>query len=102
MEALGLRKSLIYAALAFCLGLRLVLVPLITLAGTGAENHYGPFESLSERLKGLDGSSSEGSKSSTSDVESLALSFIIAMVAFMFFRRRRPNDERKVFGPLPY
>jgi hypothetical protein len=30
------------------------------------------------------------------------LSFIIAVVAFMFLRRRRPQVGRRVIGQLPY
>jgi branched-subunit amino acid ABC-type transport system permease component len=102
MEAIDLRKALVYAALAVFLGLVLVLAPLITLIATGTEDHYQLPSLFSQRLKELDGSSSEGSKSSTPDVESLALSFVIAFIALMFFRRRRPSGERRSFGPLPY
>ena len=97
-----LRKPLVYSTVAIVVGLLLVLVPLITVVGTGSENHNGTLESFSRGLQGLDGSTSGSSKSSTSDVESLVLSFVIAIVAFMFFRRRRPNDELGAFGSLPY
>lgn len=95
MEAARLRRAWIYSILAIIVGLLLILVPLITLASVKAENHIAILESL-------DGSSSDKSKSGTSEVESLALSFVIAVVAFMFLRRRRPQSEHTVLGQRPY
>jgi hypothetical protein len=102
MGAAALRGIWVYSILAIFMGLLLVLVPLITLVGVRAGDHYGLPQLLSQRLEQLDGSSSEKSKSDTSEVESLALSFIIAVVAFMFLRRRRPRGEYGGFGQLPY
>jgi hypothetical protein len=101
MEATALRKAWVYSALAIVLGLLLVLFPLITLTSIRAEDHHELNAMLSEKLKELDGSSSDR-KSSSSDVETLALSVIIALAAFMFLRRRRPQVGRRVIGQLPY
>lgn len=95
LEAAALRKALIYSVFAVLLGLLLVLVPLVTLAEVGAQDHYKPNELFSERLEQLDGRTPDN-RSSTSDVESLALSFIIVLVAFVFLRRRKPQFERRM------
>jgi hypothetical protein len=97
LEAAALRKALVYSVFAILLGLLLVLVPLVTLAGIGAQDNYKPNELFSERLEQLDGRTSNN-RSSTSDVESLALSFIIVLAAFVFLRRRRPQFERRMAG----
>jgi hypothetical protein len=101
LEAAALRKALIYSVFAVLLGLLLVLVPLVTLAGIGAQDHYKPNELFSERLEQLDGRTPDN-RSSTSDVESLALSFIIVLAAFVFLRRRKPQFERRMAGALSY
>jgi hypothetical protein len=101
MEASALRRVWAYSALAVLLGLLLVLVPLITLLSIGAEDQRAANESFSLSIKKLEGSRSDNG-SSTADAESLALSFIIVVVAFMFLRRRRPQVGRRVIGQLPY
>jgi uncharacterized BrkB/YihY/UPF0761 family membrane protein len=95
------RKIWIYSLLAVFVGLLLVLVPLITLVSVGTENQRTG--SLSGSLRELDSSSSGRSKSDISTLESLALSFTIAVVGFMLLWRRRPRSERRwVFGQWPY
>ncbi len=101
MEAAALRKALIYSVFAVLLGLLVVLVPLVTLAEIGAQDHHKPNELFSERLEQLDGRTPDN-RSSTSDVESLALSFIIVLAAFVFLRRRKPQFERRMAGALSY
>lgn len=100
MEASALRRVWAYSALAVLLGLLLVLVPLITLLSIGAEDQRAANESFSLSIKKLEGSRSDNG--SSTDAESLALSFIIVVVAFMFLRRRRPQVGRRVIGQLPY
>jgi hypothetical protein len=95
LEAATLRKALIYSVFAVFVGLLLVLVPLVTLAGIGSQDNYKPNELFSERLEQLDGRTPDN-RSSTSDVESLALSFIIVLAAFVFLRRRKPQFERRM------
>jgi hypothetical protein len=101
MEATALKKAWVYSALAIVLGLLLMLFPLITLMSVGAKDHHDLNTMLSERLMELEGSSSDR-KSSPSEAETLSLSFIIALAAFMFLRRRRPQVGRRVIGQLPY
>jgi len=101
MEASALRRIWAYSAVAVLLGLLLVLVPLVTLLSIGAEDHNATSRSFFQSIKKLEGSRSDND-SSTADAESLALSFIIAVVAFMFLRRRRPQVGRRVIGQLPY
>jgi hypothetical protein len=101
-KAVALRRILAYSVLAILVGLLLVLLPLVTLIGVEAKSHgvFSPVFSESEAVHG--GSNSKQSEPSTSDVEGLALSFAIAVFAFMFLRRRRPQHERIPFGRLPY
>jgi hypothetical protein len=101
MEATVLREAWAYSALAIGLGLALVLFPLITLVSMRAEEHHELNTVFSEKLEELDGSTTNR-ESSTSDTETLALSFIIALAAFMFLRHRRPHVGRRVIGQLPY
>jgi hypothetical protein len=102
MEAVALRRIWVYSLAGVVLGMLLVLLPLVTLVGTGTENHHTLPALFSNTLKGLEGSSSDRSKSEAPELEGLAVSFAIAVFAFMFLRRRRPQSERHMFGQLPY
>jgi len=100
-KAVVLRKTLAYSMLAILAGSLLVLLPIVTMIGVGAKSHNalsGVFSEGQAARKGY----SEQSQPSTSDIESLALSFAIALFAFMFLRRRRPQREQVPFGRLPY
>lgn len=91
-----------YSMLAILTGLLLVLLPLVTMISVGAESHNALSGVFSESQAVRRGSNSRQSEPSTSDVESLALSFVIALFAFMFLRRRSPQRERISFRGLPY
>jgi hypothetical protein len=93
---------MVYAILAVFVGLLLVLLPLVTIIGVEAESHLGLPRAFSENQAGSAGPRSKQSGPSTSEVESLALSFAIAVLAFMFLRRRTPRHERIFFGQVPY
>jgi hypothetical protein len=98
-----LRKILVYSMFAVLVGLLLVLVPLITLLSVGTEDHYQPAAVLSRGIQKLDGSGSQKSKSYNSTLESLAVSWAIAVAGFMVIRRRRPRSERHyMLGQWPY
>jgi hypothetical protein len=101
-KAVRLKRILAYSIVAIFAGLLLVLLPLVTIIGVEAEGHGELSRVFSESQAAQRGSNSGQSEPSNSDVESLALSFIIAVFAFMFFRRRSPRKERISFGQLPY
>lgn len=89
MEADTLKKILLYSAVAVVLGLLLTLVPLIALTGIKAENRYATPQSLSERLKALEGAyGTDTPKYSVADLEISAISFVIALVAYASFKRK--------------
>ena len=88
-----MKKALLYSALAVILGLALTLVPLYTLAEVRTENRglLMP-NALSDQLKSLGGSSYHANtlESSNTDVELFAVSFVVALVAYMVFKRKTP------------
>lgn len=103
MEAVALRRTWVYSIIAVFVGLLLVLAPLVTIIGVRAEDHQEQRAALfSENLRTSKGSGSQASDSTTPEVESLALSFAIALFAFVFFRRRRPQSEPKLWGQWLY
>jgi branched-subunit amino acid ABC-type transport system permease component len=91
----ALRKILLYSVVAVVLGLLLILIPLITLADIRTEKdfQYGPpsyLESLPEQLRKLEGASNGLNKPaySTADLQILVISFAIALVVYLLFKRR--------------
>ena len=90
-----MKKILLYSAAAVVLGLLLMLVPLITLAKIRPNHYHAMRNSLSEKLETLDGTYDfGGSKYSAADVKVFAISFVVALVAYMLFKRRRPYSLR--------
>jgi len=92
-----LKKILLYSAVAAVLGLLLILIPLITLAGIKAEKDFqnGPplyLQSLPEQLRKLEGASNGLNKPaySTADLQIPAIGFAIALVVYLLFKRRIP------------
>jgi len=81
-----LKKALIYSAVAVVLGLLLTLFPLFTVAGFIAENHYA---SITYQLKNLERADSvDVTKYSVVGFEILAISFIVAFVAYALLKWR--------------
>ncbi|MDI6905211.1 MAG: hypothetical protein QMD13_06975 [Candidatus Bathyarchaeia archaeon] len=82
-----MKKILVYSAVAVVLGLILTLVPLITLTEIQAENHYMA-GSLSEQLEKLEGTYGlNAPKYSVAELEIFAISFVIALVVYVVFKR---------------
>jgi uncharacterized protein involved in cysteine biosynthesis len=86
MEADTLKKILVYLAVAVVLGLFLTLVPLITIAKIRVEND----------------SFLDASQYSDADLEIFAISFVIALVVYVLFKRRTPHHEYRGLAPYPY
>lgn len=98
-----MKKILLYSAVAVVLGLLLTLVPLITLAEIRAEDHYAMLGSFCEQLEKLEGPRGLGGpKYSAADVEVFAISFVIALVVYVLFKRRTPHRDYRWIGPYPY
>jgi ABC-type dipeptide/oligopeptide/nickel transport system permease component len=104
VEAHTLKKILLYSAVAVVLGLSLILVPLITLVEIRAENGYlAGTRSLPEQLEELEGTHGlDTPEYSTYDVKILAFSFVIALVAYMLFKRRTSRQDYLWSGRSPY
>jgi branched-subunit amino acid ABC-type transport system permease component len=96
-----LKKTSLYLLVAVLLGLSLILVPLATIK---AENGYKAIpQSIQQRLKTLEGTYDSGATTySGSDVEILAISFVIALVAYLMFKHASPHREREWVRPYPF
>lgn len=94
-----MKKAWTYIAVAVVLGAALILVPLITFAKFIAENRYvsSQFAHVLERLEG-----SRPPSYSASDVEIFAFGFIIALIAYVLFKRRTPRQDSIWFRPYLY
>jgi branched-subunit amino acid ABC-type transport system permease component len=98
MEAEALKKIPLYLTVAVILGLSLILIPLATIK---AENGYNAIpESIQQRLKALEGTYDSGATTySGYDVEILAISFAIALVAYLLFKHSSPRREHEWTKP---
>lgn len=97
-----MKKILVYCAVAVVLGLTLVLVPLIALAGIKPENNVmgRPFSQQLEKLEGTHGL--DAPKCTNSDVRILAFSFIIALVVYMVFKHGISHSDYRWGRPFLY
>jgi hypothetical protein len=108
MEADAVRKTLIYFAAAVVLGLAFMLVPLITLAETMTQDHPSFPESLGmlpdslRKLAEVESPPRDRPRSSTFDVEVLGVSFIVALIAYVLFKRRLPERKYRMIGQIPF
>ncbi|MGC9345985.1 MAG: hypothetical protein ACP5ER_04240 [Candidatus Bathyarchaeales archaeon] len=92
-----------YSVVAVALGLFLTLVPLIIIAEIRVENRYAPSFSFSERLEKLEGDYGlNAPKYSVAELEIFAISFVIALVVYVLFKRRLPHHEYRGLAPYPY
>ena len=95
-----MKKTPPYLLVAVILGLSLTLVPLATIK---AENGYNAIpQSIQQRLKTLEGYDSGATAYSGSDVEILAISFVIALVAYLLFKHSSPRRDREWIKPYPF
>jgi len=97
-----LKKLLIYSVAAVALGLSLTLIPLITLAEIKAENRGTMLYSISKQVEELEGPHADIQKPPGMDFEILTISFVIALVAYALFKRRRPYHDYRWIGPYLY
>ena len=98
-----MKKILLYSAVAVVLGLLLTLVPLITVARIRSDHYLAMPKSLPENLETLDGTYSfEGYRYSAADVNVFAISFVVALVVYMLFKRRKSHRDYRWVGPYPY
>ena len=98
-----MKKILLYSAVAVVLGLLLTLVPLITVARIRSDHYLAMPKSLPENLETLDGTYSfEGYRYSAADVNVFTISFVVALVVYMLFKRRKSHRDYRWVGPYPY
>jgi hypothetical protein len=93
MEMGTLKKALIYIAVAVAFGLVLTIIPLFILGESEAENSYGlSLKSIPNRLKDLETTrNANGTRSPMAGLEILAISFTVALVAYVLLRWRMPH-----------
>ena len=89
-----MNKALLYFLGAIGLGFLIVFVPLLTFAQVKSGNVSGKILSFSEGLRGLEGSYALNAQVSGSDAEVLAVSFLVASIVYLLFRRRIPGQDR--------
>jgi hypothetical protein len=81
-----MKKTLLYLLAAAIIGVLVTVVPLVTIAHTGIEGnnqHASQPQSLGQGLKQLDGDNSPtSSQINSSELTALAISFIIALLAY--------------------
>jgi hypothetical protein len=83
-----LKKILIYSAVAVVLGLLLTLVPLFTLAEFKTENHYV----ITPNVRNfVNPEIKEATNYSVFGFEILAISFTVALVAYVLLKLRMPH-----------
>jgi biotin-(acetyl-CoA carboxylase) ligase len=101
-----MKKTLLYLLAAAILGILVTVVPLITVAqiGIGINKQNEPqAKSLGQGLRQLEGG--DGSKSSdvnNSDLAVLAISFVIALLAYTLVGHRAPRRYNMRLGVPPY
>lgn len=84
------KRLLAYVASAVVLGILVTVIPLIAFAGVRHES----FIPLNENIRGLEGYSSLGTPNSDSfGFTILVVSFVVAMVVYLFVRHRVPRKD---------
>lgn len=96
-----MRKSLLYLTAAVILGIAVTLVPLVALTLVrrdvyGRSQFFSEFGSLERGSFQL-----SPSQSCVSDFSVLTVSFVIAMVLYLFVRRKVPRNFARIRFP-PY
>jgi hypothetical protein len=100
-----LKKILVYSVVAVVLGLTLTLVPLFTLAEIRAKNDYATGQPLllPERMETLEGTYGlDEPKYTFADIDVFAISFVIALVVYVLFKRKLPDRDYQRFRPHPF
>jgi hypothetical protein len=105
-----MNKTLVYLLAAAIIGVLVTVVHLVTIARTGIEGnnqHASQPQSLGQGLKRLDGNnSSTNSQINSSDLTTLAISFIIALLAYTLVghghRHKAPRRYDMRLGVPPH
>jgi len=101
-----MKKSLLYLTAAIMVGIVAIIVPLLALAPVErmtSNGGIGVF--LGEGLRHLEGSNTYGINTPNpyfSDFTVLAISFVIAMVIYLYVRHRIPRIETPWVRIPPY
>jgi len=98
-----MKKTLLYLLAAGALGILVTVLPLITIAQVGIGGSTPQSTSLGKGLRQLDGG--DGSRSSqvnSTDLTVLAVSFIIAFLAYALVGPRAPRRYNMRLGVPPH
>jgi hypothetical protein len=90
-----LNKALTYFIAAVLLGLLTTLAPLVAFAGLHGDNGIFRTGLVPRSLRGLEGSETLKTGVSGLEVDILTVSFLVASIAYLLFRRRIPERERQ-------
>jgi hypothetical protein len=91
---LEVKRLLVYVASAVVLGILVTVIPLITFAEVRHESFIPSSPWLNENIRGLEGYSSLGAPNSDSfGFTILVVSFVVAMVVYLFVRHRVPRKD---------
>lgn len=96
-----MRKVLLYIITAVVLGLLMTLVPLVTFAKITPTHTDAEAYLFSKSLRALEGIRASTPTYSHADVEVLVISFVVALIVYILFKRRTPHYELPAFRP-PY
>jgi hypothetical protein len=104
VEAVALRKVLLYLLTAIAVGLLMTLVPLFVFVEIKSQNRAMTNAPFSEEWKGgHEGSYSLGVvEPSSSDLEILTVCFLVAMTVYLLVKRKVPGRGRGWFRMVPY
>jgi len=98
-----MKKTLLYLVAAAAIGILVTVLPLITIAqvGIGGTPSTPQAKPLGEGLKRLDGGS-ESSQVNNTDLTFLAISFIIALLAYGILGPKAPRRYEWRLGVPPH
>lgn len=91
---LEVKRLLIYLASAVVLGILVTVIPLITFGELRHESFVPTSPWVNQNIRGLEGYSNLGAQNSDSfGFTILAVSFVVAMVVYLFVRHRVPRHD---------
>jgi ABC-type uncharacterized transport system permease subunit len=92
-----MNKTLLYSLVAVVLGLVLMLVPLITLTEVNANGYSLMPDYFSRQLEKV-----EQTYNSDIDLRIFAVSFVIALIAYLWVKHKMPKRDYGWIGPYRY
>jgi len=103
-------KMFPYAAIAVILGLSATMIPLITIAQikpsqTGVDwcsSYSKGLEKLDDPRRFLFDSNQQYQNLSSIDLRVPGISFFVALIVYVLFRRKGSRREYRLVGPYPY